>query len=208
MVITAEIARCEVGKVLIDQGSSVNILYWKTFRQMDLSDDLIVPFDKQIVGFAGERVDTRGYVDLHTRLGTGREGNERRVRYLLVDANTSYNVLLGRPCLNTFGVIVSTPHLTLKYPTKKRRMVVVRADQKTAKECYAAGLKLYPRAVWTKVARFEVAMTDLDPRTNTDDRIEPLGMLRSVKVGLKEDHTTTMAVGLEPAVERELEATL
>lgn len=117
MVITAEIARYGVGKVLIDQGSSVIILYWKTFQQMDISEDLIVPYNEQIVGFAGERVDTRGYVDLRTRLGTGREGDERRVRYLLVEANTSYNVLLERPSLNAFGAIVSTPHLTLKYPT-------------------------------------------------------------------------------------------
>lgn len=109
MVITLEIACYEVSKVLIDQGSSVNILYWKTFQQMDLSDDLIVPFHEHIVGFAGERVDRRGYVDLRTRLGTSREGEEKKVWYLLVDANTSYNVLLGCPCLNSFGAIVSTP---------------------------------------------------------------------------------------------------
>lgn len=77
MVITAEIVRYEIGKVLIDQGSFANILYWKTFQQIDLSVDLIVPFHEQIVGFAGERVDTRGYVDLRTRLGIGRDGDER-----------------------------------------------------------------------------------------------------------------------------------
>lgn len=43
MMVTAIIARYSVGKVLIDQGSLVNILYWKTFQQMDLSEDLIVP---------------------------------------------------------------------------------------------------------------------------------------------------------------------
>ncbi|XP_047179064.1 uncharacterized protein LOC124845914 [Vigna umbellata] len=35
MVITAIITRYNVGKVLIDQGSSVNIFYWKIFQQMD-----------------------------------------------------------------------------------------------------------------------------------------------------------------------------
>lgn len=46
MVITVEIAWYRVTKVLVDQGSSVNILYWKTFLQMDISEDLIVPYDE------------------------------------------------------------------------------------------------------------------------------------------------------------------
>ncbi|XP_017431886.1 uncharacterized protein LOC108339258 [Vigna angularis] len=79
MAITAEIARYGVSKVLVDQGSSVNILYWKTFQQMDISEDLIVPYNGQIVGFPGERVDTRGYLELRTRLGTGRSSVEKRV---------------------------------------------------------------------------------------------------------------------------------
>ncbi|XP_047176886.1 uncharacterized protein LOC124844074, partial [Vigna umbellata] len=81
MVITAEIARYDVSKVLVDQGSSVNILYWKTFQQMEISEDLIVPYNKQIVRFTGERVDTRGYVHLRKRLGTGRSSEEKRVEY-------------------------------------------------------------------------------------------------------------------------------
>ncbi|XP_014491822.1 uncharacterized protein LOC106754327 [Vigna radiata var. radiata] len=55
MVITARIAQYEVSKVLVDQGSSVNILYWTTFRRMEISEDMIAPFNEQIVGFAGER---------------------------------------------------------------------------------------------------------------------------------------------------------
>lgn len=52
MVITVVIAQYNIGKVLIDQGSSVNILYWKTFQQMDLPEDLIVPYNEQIMGVA------------------------------------------------------------------------------------------------------------------------------------------------------------
>ncbi|XP_017438480.1 uncharacterized protein LOC108344558 [Vigna angularis] len=128
MVITAIIARYNVGKVLIDQGSSVNILYWKTFQQMDLSEDLIAPYNEQIVGFSGERVDTRGYVDLRTCLGTERNDKELKTRFLLVEANTSYNVLLGRPCLNAFGAIVSMPHLTLKFPSDRGTICTVRTN--------------------------------------------------------------------------------
>ncbi|XP_014523893.1 uncharacterized protein LOC106780154 [Vigna radiata var. radiata] len=174
MVITMEVARYGVSKVLVDQGSSVNILYWKTFQQMDISEELIVPYNEQLVGFAGERVNTRGYLDLRMRLGIGRGTEEKKERFLLVEVSTSYNVLLGRPCLNSFGAIVSTPHLTVKYPTSWGTICTVCADQKTARECYAAGLKIYPKELARKRANgSEVAMTDLDPRTNTDDRLEP-----------------------------------
>lgn len=72
--------------------------------------------DFWLVKFAGERVDTR---ILTCVLAWDQESKEKRVHYLLVEANTSYNVLLGRPCPNVFGAIVSTPHLTMKYPTNK-----------------------------------------------------------------------------------------
>ena len=57
MVISIEVAEYGIGKVLVDQGSSVNILYWKTFQKMNLSEDLIVSYNEQIVGFSGERVE-------------------------------------------------------------------------------------------------------------------------------------------------------
>lgn len=60
MVIKSIIARYSVSKVLMDQGSSAKNLYWKTFQQMDIPDDMIMPFYEQILGFAGEWVDTRG----------------------------------------------------------------------------------------------------------------------------------------------------
>lgn len=43
MVITTIIARYNISKVLINQESSINILYRKTFKQINHSKDLIVP---------------------------------------------------------------------------------------------------------------------------------------------------------------------
>ncbi|XP_017431862.1 uncharacterized protein LOC108339233 [Vigna angularis] len=211
MVITAVIARYNKGKVLVDQGSSVNILYWKTFQQMDISEDLIAPYNEQIVGFTGERVDTRGYVDLRTCLGAERN-KEMKTRFLLVDANTSYNVLLGRPCLNAFGAIVSTPHLTLKFPSDNGTICTVRSDQRIARECYVAGLKVQPSSSdppnRQRRRRSEVALTDLDPRTNTDDRMEPMGETRPFSLGRKEEQVTTIGSELEEDKARTIGAEL
>jgi len=39
MVISIELANYDINKVLVDQGNSVNILYWNTFQKMDISED-------------------------------------------------------------------------------------------------------------------------------------------------------------------------
>lgn len=196
MVITAMIARYQVGKVLIDQESSANILYWKTFKRMEVSEDVVMPFNEQIVGFVGERVDIRGYIDLRTSLGVDKKAREITVRFLLVEADTSYNVLLGRPCLNAFGAIVSTPHLTLKYPTEDGEVHTVRADQKMARECYAAGLRVKPRASELLHTRSEVAMLELDPRSSMEERVEPMGGVQAFDIGEKEGQSTMVGSSL------------
>jgi len=69
MVITIEIDKFAITEVLVDQGSSVDILYWRTFQKMRILELEIQSYDEQIVGFSGERVDTKGYIDLYTTFG-------------------------------------------------------------------------------------------------------------------------------------------
>jgi len=76
---------------------------------MDIFEDLIVPYNEQIIGFFSKWLDIRAYLDWWTRIDTGQHIWEIQIRYLLVKANKSYNDLLDRPCLNTFEATVSTP---------------------------------------------------------------------------------------------------
>jgi len=116
MVITVEIKNYAVKKVLVDQGSSVDILYWTTYQKLQLPDTAMIPYDEPIYGFSGEQVSTRGYIDLHTVFREGTQTKTIPIRFLIADAPTSYNILLGRPSLNTLGAVVSTPHLAKKFP--------------------------------------------------------------------------------------------
>jgi len=54
MVITVDLANCEIRKTLVDQGSSVDVLYKRTFKKMRLDDNERIPLDEQIVGFSSE----------------------------------------------------------------------------------------------------------------------------------------------------------
>ena len=62
------------------------------------------------------------------------------VRFLIVDAPSAYNVLLGRSSLNAIKAIPSTYHVVIKFPTKNR-VGMVRGDQRMARECYSTSMK-------------------------------------------------------------------
>jgi len=93
------------------------------------------------MGFLGERVNTKGYIDLFTKFGAGRMTRMVKIRYLIVDAHTSYNILLGRPSLNMLGAVVSTYHLAMKFQLTSGDIMIVHVDQPTTCRCYANSLR-------------------------------------------------------------------
>jgi len=68
-----------------------------------------------------------------TTFSQGKLSRSFIIRYLLVDADTSYFALVGRKTLNELGAIVSTPYLKMKLPTLTREIVTVKVDQKQAR---------------------------------------------------------------------------
>ena len=89
-------------------------------------------------------MDTKGYINLFTTFGDDSLSKTINVRYLLVNANTSYSILLGRPSINWLKVIISTPHLAMKFHSVIGDIASVHVDKKCARECYVASLKVEP----------------------------------------------------------------
>jgi len=170
-VIMVEIENFAIMKMLVDQGSSVDILYWKTFKMLQISESNIQHYEDQIVGFSGEWVSTRGYIDLYMKFGEGKIGSKTiQIRYLLVEANTSYNVLLGRPSLNQLGTIVSTPHLAMKFPSSTGDVITMHVNQKTARECYAVSLRIEPTSQEQAIEEPQSQHRERSPGKNTLSR--------------------------------------
>jgi len=128
MVISVDIDNFTIKKTLVDQVSSVDILYWKTFKAMRIPLEGMMPYDDHVVSFSGERVGTKGYIELYTTFGLDKASKTLKIKYLVIDANTSYNILLGRPSLNNLGAIVSTPHLAMKFPSLSGDILTIHVD--------------------------------------------------------------------------------
>jgi len=202
MVIMVELEGFVVKKTLVDQGSSVDVLYWETFKKLQIPKGEVQLYEDQIVGFSKERVDTKGYIDLYTKFGGGRtQAKIIKIRYLLIEANTSYNILLGRPSLNLLGAIVSTPHLAMKFPSLTGDIITVHVDKKEARECYVTSLRIEPLIKPTdqiseRAAKRShlVALIELYPRFE-EVRVEPKEETCYVPL-LGESKTTNMGVSL------------
>ena len=62
------------------------------------------------------------------------------VRFLIVDAPSAYNMLLGRSSLNAIRAIPFAYHMVIKFPTTNG-VRMVRGNQRVARECYSTSMK-------------------------------------------------------------------
>ena len=140
LVIRAVVANKTIHQVLVDNGSSIDIIYASDFDKMGIGRERLEPVNTHLRGFYGEKVLPLGSIRLVLTLGDPLCQATTIVRFLIVDAPSAYNVLLGRPSLNAIKAIPSAYHMVIKFPTTNE-VRMVRGDQCVARECYSASMK-------------------------------------------------------------------
>ena len=126
------------------------MLYYSTFFKLNVPETAIQSYTEPLLGFVGRRVHARGFVNLLTTFGVGKAYRTITVRYILVDADTSYNILIRCCTLNQLGTVVSTPRMAMKFPASNGDIITVKADPKEARQCYMQSLKISPYSVKTR----------------------------------------------------------
>ena len=118
LVIKAIVANKTIHRVLVDNGSSADIVFASTFDKMGIGREKLDPVNACLRGFSRERVLPLGSVQLVLTLGDPPCQATTTMRFLIVDAPSAYNMLLGRPSLNVIGVVPSAYHMVIKFPTE------------------------------------------------------------------------------------------
>ena len=139
--ITLLIADYTTRRVLMDNGSSTDILYYSAFQQMRLGRHQICLVSSPLVGFGGMKVQLVGTVTLLMLVGAYPQQITKEVNFLVVDCSSLYNAIIGRPNLNGWKVVTSTYHLSVKFPTKYG-VGQAQKDQLVVRECYLAMLAM------------------------------------------------------------------
>ena len=70
LVIMLTIEGFNTKRILVDNGSSADIIYLPTFQQLKLDPKRLRPFDSLLVSFSGDRVYPKGIVTLTVTVGT------------------------------------------------------------------------------------------------------------------------------------------
>ena len=53
----------------IDNGSAIDMLYYKTFKELQLEDKQLIPIRTPLIGFAGPPVKSEGMITLIVMVG-------------------------------------------------------------------------------------------------------------------------------------------
>ena len=93
LVVTLRIGGYDVKKVLVDQGSAVEVMYLDLYKGLKLKPEDLTAYDSPLVCFEGKIVTPKGLIRLPTQTGS----DVVEVDFVVVDAYSPYTAIVARP---------------------------------------------------------------------------------------------------------------
>ncbi|XP_028121272.1 uncharacterized protein LOC114318562 [Camellia sinensis] len=147
LIITVRIGKWfDVKRVLVDQGSAADILYYDLFRKLGLSDQHLTPAAAPLVSFNSQLGWPLGRIVLPVVVGT----KTLQIEFLVINTPSPYNAILGRPWIHRMKAVPSTYHQLICFPTE-HRVEQILGDQVASKHCFMAALKANQLCNWVQI---------------------------------------------------------
>jgi hypothetical protein len=109
--ITMECKGAVLSHVLVDTGSSLNVLPKQILKKIPIEGVVLTPSDLVVRAFDGSKRSVFGEITLPIRIGP----EEFDIVFYVMDIQPAYSCLLGRPWIHAAGAVSSTLHQKLKY---------------------------------------------------------------------------------------------
>ena len=139
LVVTLRIGGYDVKRVMIDQGSATEIMYPNLYKGLGLKPENLTTYSSPLVSFEGKMVVPKGQIRLPVQVGT----DVVEVDFIVMDAFSPYTAIMGRPQLHTLGVVSSTLHQKVKYPSGDQVLEIVES-QSVTRQCLVAAIQHKP----------------------------------------------------------------
>ena len=118
--ISIECKGTTLSRVLVDTGSSLNVLPKSVLMKIDYSGVEIRPSDLIVRAFDGSKRSVFGEVDLPVKIGP----QIFTITFFVMDIFPAYCCLIGRPWIHKSGAVTSTLHQKLKFPVSGKIVTV------------------------------------------------------------------------------------
>ncbi|XP_010693209.1 uncharacterized protein LOC104906188 [Beta vulgaris subsp. vulgaris] len=141
LVVEMKIANLRVTRILINTGSSTDIISADCLSRLKFNENALVQVHHPIIGFGGGVIHPMGTVTLPVRVEDKEASRTLFVKFLVVRDLTAYNVILGRPTLNHIKAVIVTHLMLMKFECDGGRIGSLYEDQQATRECYLTTLK-------------------------------------------------------------------
>ena len=146
-MVTLRIGGYDVKRVMVDQGSAVEIMYPDLYKELSLKPEDLTTYSSPLISFEGKMVVSKGQIRLLVQAGT----DVVEVDFIVVDAFSPYTAIMGRPWLHSLGVVSSTLHHKVKYPSGGQVLEIV-GSQSMARQCLIAAIQHKPATDTSTIA--------------------------------------------------------
>ncbi|XP_021866510.2 uncharacterized protein [Spinacia oleracea] len=140
LVLEIKVANLRVKRVLVDTGSSSDIVSLQCLQKLQHDPKTIEKVHKALVGFGGSVICLIGSILLPVLIGTPPVTKQGAVRFIIVSSLTSFNIILGCHALNDLKAMI-VPHLLLiKFVGSNGDIGAIYGNQQLARDCYLSAL--------------------------------------------------------------------
>nr|GEZ24720.1 reverse transcriptase domain-containing protein [Tanacetum cinerariifolium] len=111
LIIKADVEGYLVRKVFVDQGAAVQIMFEHCFDNLSSAIKAwLTPTQTELVGFSGEQLIPIGKVELEVKFGGDGLFREVMLKFIVLRASSTYNIILGRTGIRELRVVSPTIH--------------------------------------------------------------------------------------------------
>ncbi|PKI68255.1 hypothetical protein CRG98_011335 [Punica granatum] len=116
-----------IGRVMIDNGSALNVCSVTTLKQMNVDLNRVHPSKTAVRAFDGSRREVNGEIDLLIDVGPC----SFSITFQVLDIPNAFSLLLGRPWIHSAGAVPSSLHQRLKFIVEEK-LITVKGEEDCA----------------------------------------------------------------------------
>ncbi|XP_059629797.1 uncharacterized protein LOC132272719 [Cornus florida] len=174
LVISLLVANCMIKRVLIDLGSSANIITNAVFEQLEISSSSIRATSSPLMGFDGTKVDPLRVIDLSVTTAK----RTLKENFVLTEIHPSYNLIMGRGWIHRMNGVPSTLHQVMQCLSPDNKEVInLTGDQVAAKEWYILTQNEAKKQLQNPLPRYLKAEDEAEAEKPTKEALETVEVI-------------------------------